>query len=196
MDMRSTQDRGASGLPLRGVEGGPHGFAGSAFNGHQLLSAESHAAGRPAVELHVVVDDSPPPPAQRAARADQVVGTRLASWSLRLGLAFVFLYAAVSSLLDPATFTGYFPSFLPTSWATELLPLFAVYEVLLALALVTGLRSHLVALLAAATLVGITAANPDAFEVLFRNVAITCAALALAAQTWPPRTPTTADSSR
>jgi uncharacterized membrane protein YphA (DoxX/SURF4 family) len=107
---------------------------------------------------------------------------RLVLWLLRGGLAFVFLFAAMSSFLDRETFAGYFPSFLPSSWATELLPVFAVYEVVLAAALLSGRFTYPASVLAASTLVAITAANPDAFEVLFRNVAIACAALALAAQ--------------
>lgn len=113
----------------------------------------------------------------------------MASRVLRLGLVFVFLYAAGSSFLQPETLAGYFPSFLPHSWATELLPAFGVYEVLLAAALASGRFTYVASVLAGLTLAAITAANPDAFPVLFRNVAIMCAAIALALQTRPePRT--------
>ncbi|MDQ4132984.1 MAG: hypothetical protein M3179_07185, partial [Actinomycetota bacterium] len=127
---------------------------------------------------------------------DRRRGDRLASWLMRTGLAFVFLYAAMSSFLHPETFAGYFPSFLPESWATELLPVFAVYEVLLAAALCTRRLYRLAAVVAALTLGAITASNPDAFNVLFRNVAIACAALALAAQTAAEPAPAAARSER
>ncbi len=122
---------------------------------------------------------------QDTARRRDLVAEHLTTWSLRIGLAFVFLFAALSSLTDPATFVGYFPSALPSSWATALLPVFGIYELLLALALVAGRHTYQAALVAALTLVAITAANPDAFDVLFRNVAIACSAVALAAQTRP-----------
>ena len=71
---------------------------------------------------------------------------------------------------------------MPGTWAAELLPAFAVYEVVLSALLLTNRFTYVASLLAAATLLGIVVANPDAFEVLFRNVAIACAALALALQ--------------
>ncbi len=105
---------------------------------------------------------------------------------LRLGLAFVFLYAAISASLEPAAFSAYFPSFLP-AWAVDVaLPLFGIFEVGLALAFLTGNRTYEAALLATATLVGIVIFNPDAFAVLFRNVAIAGATLTLASMTRPP----------
>ena len=130
----------------------------------------------------------------------QAFGDQLPTWLLRAGLAFAFLYAASASFLHPATFARYFPSFLPASWATELLPLFAVFEVVLAGLLLTSRFTYVASLLAAATLVGIVIANPDAFEVLFRNVAIACAALALALlnrqERWRTGQPTSAAGAR
>ena len=131
--------------------------------------------------------DGRPPLGRGGGGGHDVVADQMASWALRLGLAFVFGFAALSSFFEPETFAGYFPAFLPSSWATELLPVFAVYEVLLAVSLVAGRQTYRAALLSALTLAAITVANPDAFEVLFRNVAIACAALALAAQTRPER---------
>jgi uncharacterized membrane protein len=118
----------------------------------------------------------------------EVVPDQLASWFLRAGLAFVFSYAAVSSFLHPVTFARYFPAFLPTSWATDLLPVFAVYEMLLVVGFMTRRYTYAAAVLSALTLSGIIVMNPDAFGVLFRNVAIACGALALAVQArqWGP----------
>jgi uncharacterized membrane protein len=96
------------------------------------------------------------------------------------GLAFVFSHAAVSSFVHPTTFAKYFPSSVPASWAHDLLPVFALYETLLVLALLIDRYTYAASLLVALTLFAIVAANPDAFAVLFRNIAIACAALALA----------------
>ena len=109
-------------------------------------------------------------------------GEQLPAMLLRGGLAFAFLYAATASFLHPTTFARYFPSFVPGTWADDLLPVFAVYEVVLSVLLLTNRFTYVASLLATATLLAIVVANPDAFEVLFRNVAIACAALALALQ--------------
>ncbi len=110
------------------------------------------------------------------------IADQLPTLLLRGGLAFAFLYAATASFLHPTTFARYFPSFMPGTWASDLLPAFALYEVVLSAMLLTNRFTYVASLFAAATLLGIVAANPDAFEVLFRNVAIACAALALALQ--------------
>ena len=133
------------------------------------------AAGGPVTVVDDADDDYPP--GRRVFPTEQ-----LPSWFLRAGLAFVFSYAAVSSLVHPAAFARYFPSFLPASWISGLLPAFAVYELLLTVGLMVDRYTYAASLLAALTLLAIVAANPDAFAVLFRNVAIAFAALALAVQ--------------
>lgn len=108
----------------------------------------------------------------------------LSSWLLRVGLAFVFVYAATISSIDPVAAATYFPSVLPREWVMEVvLPAFVVYEVLLAVGLLTARYTYAASLLAAATMVGIIVVNANAFDVLFRNVAIAFAALSLAVQT-------------
>lgn len=100
----------------------------------------------------------------------------------RAGLRF--LYASVAMLLDPVQFATYMPSFLPMSWVeTICLPCFGIFEAVLAVCLLAGRRLFAVSLLSALTMGAIVVANPDSFDLLFRNVAIACAALALAAQT-------------
>jgi uncharacterized membrane protein len=108
---------------------------------------------------------------------------QLPSWFLRAGLAFVLSYAATSSFFHPETFARYFPSFMPGTWATELLPVFAVFEMLLAVGLMTERWTYAASTLAGLTMVAIIVLNPGAFDVLFRNVAIACGAFALAVQT-------------
>ncbi len=117
--------------------------------------------------------------------ADQVQ-----SWLLRAGLAFVFAYAAVSMLFDPTRFTSYMPPFLPMSIVESwCIPCFAAYETLLAYCLLRGRRLVPAGLASAVTMGGIIVINPDSFEVLFRNVAIASAGLALAVQAWAKRPP-------
>lgn len=105
---------------------------------------------------------------------------------LALGLAFVFLYAAMSAMVDPATYRSYLPEFLNEGppWIPDfLLRLFGLFEVAVALGVLVPRYRLSASLVSAMTLVGIVVLNLDAFEILFRNVAIALAALALAGLT-------------
>jgi hypothetical protein len=103
-----------------------------------------------------------------------------ASILLRFGLAFVFLFAAVSGFLAPQNWIGYLPNF-----ATAILPpnvllvILGLYEIILAIFLLFKKEVALPALLAALTLFGITIVNLPQFDVVFRDVGLAFAALAL-----------------
>lgn len=106
----------------------------------------------------------------------------LVSFLLRIGLATVFLYAAVASFLDPLSWIGFFPSFLRDMFdANKLLMFFSVFEIALALWLLSGVRTFFAGLAAAATLSGIILGNLGILDIVFRDVAILFAALALVA---------------
>ena len=107
-------------------------------------------------------------------------GTNLAGLLLRLGLVVVFAYAAVSSLVSPADWVGYLPRQNLVSPYT-LLKIFSAYELVLVAWLVWGKYVRWAALLSAATMLGVVVINPHLFAVTFRDLAIACAALALAA---------------
>ncbi len=100
---------------------------------------------------------------------------------LRVGVAFAFLYPPIMAVGDPVSWMSYFPSFvrdLPIN-TTLLLHAFGVVEVAIALWLLSGVRIRIPAALAALMLVAIVIANPSDFEVLFRDLTIAAAALAL-----------------
>lgn len=110
--------------------------------------------------------------------------TRQAKLLLRLGLALVFLYAAVGAALAPSAWIGYFPQFIRDSIPVPervLLGLFSAYELLLALWVISGWKTFYAALVSALTILGIMVANFGLLEVIFRDVAIFFAALALMA---------------
>lgn len=108
--------------------------------------------------------------------------TLFAGWLLRAALAVVFIYAAVGSLLHPDIWLGYLPAFLQRmSNAHGLLKVFAVYEIVLALWILSGRWLRSAALLAAATLAGIVLAQPGDLIISFRDIGLALAALALAA---------------
>ncbi len=101
---------------------------------------------------------------------------------LRLGLAIVFIYAAVSSFLDPNEWVGYLPSFMTEMVdARTLLPFFSVFELTLAAWLLSGVYVRYAALFCAMTLGGIVVFNFELFAISFRDIGLMLAALALAA---------------
>jgi uncharacterized membrane protein YphA (DoxX/SURF4 family) len=105
----------------------------------------------------------------------------LAPLLLRIGLATVFLYAAISSLANPNDWIGFLPPFLTDMISGyTLLKFFAVYELVLAAWLLSGMYVRYAGLLCAATLAGITLSNFSLFAISFRDIGLMFAALALA----------------
>ncbi len=99
---------------------------------------------------------------------------------LRIGLAIVFLYASISSFKNPQDWVGYLPSIAREQFqATALLHIFSVYELVLAVWLLSGKYIKYAALLCAATLTGIIVSNFSLFAITFRDIALAFAALAL-----------------
>lgn len=108
---------------------------------------------------------------------------------LRLALALSFLYPAINALFDPYSWIGYFPAFLNDLASPHqllLLHSFGFLEVVLATWVLVGKRVRIPALIMTLMLVAIVAVNSAQFVVLFRDLAIALAALALAF--YPART--------
>lgn len=101
---------------------------------------------------------------------------------LRVGLGFVLLYAALSSFLEPLNWIGFFPGFLFRLGIPEELVLggFSLYEAILGLWLLWGKKVVYPALLSAMAFGGITFFNLGAMDILFRDLGLFFAALALA----------------
>lgn len=106
---------------------------------------------------------------------------KLVSLFLRLGLAFVFLYAAGASFFDPNSWSGFFPQFLQNIFPRALLLAgFSIFEIVLGLWLLSGWRIFYAAVFAVLALLGIIIPNLGAFDIIFRDVAILTSAVALA----------------
>jgi uncharacterized membrane protein YphA (DoxX/SURF4 family) len=106
---------------------------------------------------------------------------------LRIALAFVFLYAAISSFLSPSDWIGYMPKFMRGIVPDDvLLGGFSVFEIGLSVWLLSGLYAKYAALLSTAMLVGIVALNPLLLPITFRDVGLFFAALALFAEESKP----------
>ncbi len=100
---------------------------------------------------------------------------------LRVGIAFSFVYAAVSGFINPTAWVGFFPPFLTTfAPAATLLSIWGVLEIVLALVLLFMKDVFYPALIAAALLLGVTLTNWGAMDIVFRDISIALAAIALA----------------
>lgn len=100
---------------------------------------------------------------------------------LRFGIAFTFFYAAVFSFLNPNDWIGFFPLFLRNILPAGLiLAGFGFYELVLGFWLLLGKYIFSAGLISAATFLGIIVFNIGAFDIIFRDVGLFFAALALA----------------
>lgn len=107
---------------------------------------------------------------------------QLAPLLLRIGLATVFIYAAIAAYIDPNEWVGYLPSLLTDHIdAKAVLPFFSLFELALAAWLMSGVYVRYAALFAAVTLSGIVIFNFSLFAISFRDIGLVFAALALAA---------------
>lgn len=107
----------------------------------------------------------------------------MAIWLLRVGLAMVFLYAGVGSIVNPSNWIGYFPIFLRNLVPQNLLLLgFSGYEIVLAVWILSGWKQMFSAGIAAMTLLGIVVFNFGAMDIVFRDLGLFFMALALVLQ--------------
>lgn len=106
---------------------------------------------------------------------------KLVSLLLRIGLASVFIYAAVATTLHPDDWIWFFPAilrnFVPHSL---LLTGFSIYEIVLSIWILIGWRLLYSSTLAALTLLGIIVSNLAVIDIVFRDFAIFFMAAALA----------------
>ena len=101
---------------------------------------------------------------------------------LRFGIAIVFMYAAISSVMHPDQWVGYLPPFIAKMHdAVNLLKAFAIFEILLSVWLLIGKFVRYAALLAALMFFGIILAQPSDLVITFRDIGLVFMALALAA---------------
>lgn len=101
---------------------------------------------------------------------------------LRSAVAFSFLYPPIAALSDPDSWTGYFPGFVLSLGidALTLLHVFGAIEGVIALWILFGKKVFVPSVVAAVLLMAIVVFNGIQFPILFRDVSIALAALALA----------------
>lgn len=104
----------------------------------------------------------------------------LVSLILRVALALSLLYPAIVGFINPLNWIGYFPSFLLNSSSGNLfLIVFGIFEIILALWILSGWKIIHSSSIAFVLLILIVLLNLSQFIILFRDVSIALSALAL-----------------
>lgn len=116
--------------------------------------------------------------------------TSPANLLLRVGVAFAFLYPPFNALANPDSWLGYFPPFVTIAANSAgisdlvLLHAFGVVEIVIALWILSGWKIFIPSLTATVMLAAIVVFNLPQFEVVFRDLSIAAASLALAVNAW------------
>ena len=109
---------------------------------------------------------------------------KLSIFFLRTGIAFAFFYAATASFLNPTAWFGFFPEFIRNLLPGNLmLTIFSIGEISLGLWLFLNYRIFYAAVISAFVMAGIIIFNFGAMDIVFRDVTIFFAAIALAVLT-------------
>ena len=105
----------------------------------------------------------------------------LVSFFLRSGLAVVFFYAGIASLLTPENWIGFVPDFVRSIFpASIFLALFSIYQIILGIWLLSNKKIFYASILSVLTMFFIVITNIFLFDILFRDIAILLMAIALA----------------
>lgn len=105
---------------------------------------------------------------------------KFALFVLRLGLAITFIYAGVAGFMTPNDWIGFVPTFVDKIMpATTFLVVWGVIEIIIGVWLIFGKKIFIPSLIATLSLAGLIAMNLDAMEVIFRDIGLLGAALAL-----------------
>ena len=102
---------------------------------------------------------------------------------LRIGVAFSFIYPAISAFVNPDVWIGYFPLIIQDLFGGNdvlLLSLFGITEIVLALWILVGKRIFVPSVIASIYLIAIVLFNLSALDIVFRDISILVMALALA----------------
>ena len=100
---------------------------------------------------------------------------------LRIGLAFSFLYAGLSALIEPTSWIGYFPQFvrhLITS-QTLLMGGFSFVQLVIGGWILSGKNIFIPSVVATIMLLAIIVFNVSQMQIIFRDISILFMALAL-----------------
>ena len=100
---------------------------------------------------------------------------------LRVCLAFSFIYVAISSFISPQNWVGFLPEFLPGNFITEnyFLLSFSIFELILGVWLLSNKKIYYASIVSSVVLFGIIIFNLGAMDIIFRDVSLFLASIAL-----------------
>ena len=104
-----------------------------------------------------------------------------AAWFLiRAGIAFAFFYAAFAAYQNPANWISYFPAFIRNGFPEQTLMIcWEILQIIIGLWILSGKKVFLPSLFASFALAGLIFYNLAQMDVIFRDVTILAAAIAL-----------------
>lgn len=107
---------------------------------------------------------------------------KLVSLILRIAIAFSFIYVAIAAFINPTNWIGYIPDFVTLGLMTKevFLMIHAVFDLLIGAWLLSGKGTFYAAILSGIALAGIVLFNLGEMLVLYRDISILLAAIALA----------------
>lgn len=99
---------------------------------------------------------------------------------LKIGIAFAFIYPALSAFIDPSQWIGYVPLWVDSLIPREIfLPIFSTIEIVVALGVLFW-NNPIPSIVAGMMLVSIVIFNRSEFSVVFRDLSIATMAFGLA----------------
>ena len=99
---------------------------------------------------------------------------------LQIGISFTFVYAAISSFINPQSWIGFIPNFITnTITRSYILAFFSFYEILLSIWLLSSKKLFYSSLLSSITLFFITILNFDSLDIVFRDIGLLFASISL-----------------
>lgn len=101
---------------------------------------------------------------------------------LRIGVAFAFIYPAISSFINPTAWIGFLPAFVATE---TLLFIWGVIQIILALWILSGKKIFIPSIIASLALLGVILFNFTQIDIIFRDIVIFLVTIALAIYSKP-----------
>jgi hypothetical protein len=100
---------------------------------------------------------------------------------LRIAIAFAFLFVAQAALRDPISWIGYAPSFVQNLFPENILAiLLALAHIVIGVWILSGWKVFIPSILAAVFLLSIVLFNFSQIDILFRDISLALASVALA----------------
>ena len=106
---------------------------------------------------------------------------------LRIGIAFAFIYVALSAYFTPSSWIGSIPDFVAFVSKDLILKVHITINLILGLWLLSNKKTFYAAIISSLALFSIIILNLGALDIVFRDISILFADIALAVLSWENR---------